>query len=216
MRKLKLTGTDHIYVEVADGIERMIKEDILEIGQKLPSVRMLSDEYGISMGTAFQAYYLLEGKGLIESRPKSGYYVRFNHRRFPEPPVTVHAEPVKSDVSIQEMIATVYKDISAEDIVNFAVAVPGVELLPIAKLNKSVVHALRNSKNSCIGYENVQGNAELRKQIAKLAFNWGNWSMWAICSYICHLAASCATHACPARRDNAHRRAKHIYRSLTD
>ena len=59
---------------------------ILKIGDKLPSVRMLSEEYGISMGTAFQAYYHLEGKGLIESRPKSGYYVRFNHRRFPELP----------------------------------------------------------------------------------------------------------------------------------
>ena len=173
MAKNKFNGDDHLYMQVADGIQKMIAEEVLKIGDKLPSVRMLSEEYGISMGTAFQAYYLLEGKGLIESRPKSGYYVRFNHRRFPQLPEIKQPEPVTSDVSVKDMIATVYKDITATDVINFAVAIPDVKLLPAAKLNKSVVHALRSSKDSCINYEHIQGNLELRKQIARLAFNWG-------------------------------------------
>ncbi|HRG94031.1 MAG TPA: winged helix-turn-helix domain-containing protein, partial [Chitinophagaceae bacterium] len=81
-----MRNTDHLYLQVAGGLEQMISEDVLKIGDKLPSVRMLSEEYGISMGTAFQAYYHLEGKGLIEARPKSGYYVRFNQRRFRDLP----------------------------------------------------------------------------------------------------------------------------------
>jgi len=173
MHKIKFSPDDHLYVQVAEGIEKMISEEVLRIGDKLPSVRILSDEYGISMGTAFQAYYHLEGKGLIESRPKSGYYVKFNHRRFPDLPKTEKASPVTSEVSVRDMIATMYKDVTATDIINFAVAVPAIELLPAAKLNKSVMHALRNSKNYCLGYEHVQGNPELRKQIARLAFNWG-------------------------------------------
>ena len=91
MRTNKLLTDDHLYMQVADGVEKMIDEDVLKIGDKLPSVRVLSEEYGISMGTAFQAYYHLEGKGLIESRPKSGYYVRFNQRRFPALPQ--HSQP---------------------------------------------------------------------------------------------------------------------------
>lgn len=173
MGKSKFMTDDHLYLQVADGIEKMIAEDVLRIGDKLPSVRVLSEEYGISMGTAFQAYYHLEGKGLVESRPKSGYYVRFNHRRFPDLPKMIQPDPVTSDVSVSDMIATVYKDITADDIINFAVAIPDVSLLPVAKLNKSVVHALRTSKNHCISYENIEGNADLRKQIAKLSFNWG-------------------------------------------
>ena len=90
MRKSKFTAEDHLYLQVADGIEKMIADEILKIGDKLPSVRVLSEEYGISMGTAFQAYYHLEGKGLVESRPKSGYYVRFNHKRFPDLPKMRH------------------------------------------------------------------------------------------------------------------------------
>jgi DNA-binding transcriptional MocR family regulator len=160
-------------MQVAGGIEKMIADDVLKIGDKLPSVRMLSEEYGISMGTAFQAYYHLEGKGLIESRPKSGYYVRFNHKRFPAMPKQLQPDPVSHEVSVKEMIASIYFDISSHDVINFAIAVPDVSLLPIAKLNKSVVHALRNSKDHCLNYENAQGNIELRKQIAKLAFNWG-------------------------------------------
>ncbi|HVT84889.1 MAG TPA: PLP-dependent aminotransferase family protein [Chitinophagaceae bacterium] len=174
MRKNNFTAEDHLYLQVSDGIEKMIADEILKIGDKLPSVRVLSEEYGISMGTAFQAYYHLEGKGLIESRPKSGYYVRFNHRRYPDLPKQVMPDPVSHDVSVKEMIASIYTDIAAStNVINLALAVPDLSLLPAAKLNKSVVHAMRNSKDHCISYERTQGNVELRKQIAKLAFNWG-------------------------------------------
>jgi DNA-binding transcriptional MocR family regulator len=175
MRKNGFIAEDHLYMQVADGLEKMITGDVLKIGDKLPSVRLLSDEYGISMGTAFQAYYHLEGKGLIESRPKSGYYVRFNHKRFPELPKMILHDQLSHDVSVKEMIASIYTDIASHNdkVINFALAVPDASILPIAKLNKSVVHVLRNSKDSCIHYEHVQGNVELRKQIAKLSFNWG-------------------------------------------
>jgi DNA-binding transcriptional MocR family regulator len=173
MAKTKLNSNDHLYMQVSDGIEKMIAEEVLRIGDKLPSVRVLSDEYGISMGTAFQAYYHLEGRGLIESRPKSGYYVRFNHRRFPELPEPMQPDAISHDVSVKEMIASIYTDIVATGGMNFALAVPDPSLLPAAKINKSVVYALRNTKDHCINYEHTQGNVELRKEIAKLAFNWG-------------------------------------------
>lgn len=173
MAKNKFAGDDHLYLQVAGGLEKMIHDEILKIGDKLPSVRMLSDEYGISMGTAFQAYYHLEGKGLIEAKPKSGYYVRFNRKRFPGLPAVQQPEQVAHTVSVEDMIAAVYKNLSPSDITNFSIAGPDLAFLPAAKLNKSVVHAFRNSKNSCLYYEDRQGNPELRKQVAKLAFNWG-------------------------------------------
>ena len=173
MRKSNLKTNDHLYMQVAEGLEKMIMDEILRIGDKLPSVRVLSEEYGISMGTAFQAYYQLEAKGLVESRPKSGYYVRFNNKRFPELPGTTKPDILSHDVSVKEMIKTIYTDIVASDVLNFALAVPDSTLLPAAKLNKSVVYALRNTRDHCVNYEDVQGNAALRQQITRLAFNWG-------------------------------------------
>jgi DNA-binding transcriptional MocR family regulator len=50
---------------------------------------------------------------------------------------------------------------------------PTPSLLPAAKLNKAVAQALRESDDSCLRYEHVQGNLNLRKQIGRLSFNWG-------------------------------------------
>src|SRR5215203_469627 len=130
MGKSKFMTDEHLYLQVADGIEKMIADDVLRIGDKLPSVRVLSDEYGISMGTAFQAYYHLEGRGLIESRPKSGYYVRFNHHRFPELPKQARTDTLSHEVSVKEMISSIYTDIAAANVTNFALAVPDASLLP--------------------------------------------------------------------------------------
>ncbi len=164
---------DHKYTEVADRIESLIANKVLKIGDKLLSVRALSKEQGISLSTAFQAYYTLESKGLIEARPQSGYYVKYAHDHILSIP-KVH-EPVDDavPVSVDDMISSVYRDLNAKGVTNFSVATPSIKLLPTAKLNKAVMQAIRESPMSCLNYENVQGNAALRKQIARQAFNWG-------------------------------------------
>jgi DNA-binding transcriptional MocR family regulator len=160
-------------MQVANGLEKMIAEEVLLIGDKLPSVRILSEENGISMGTAFQAYYHLEAKGLIESRPKSGYYVRFNHKRFPALPKMIPTDALSHDVSVKGNDRFIVCRYQFNRCDQFCIGRSRSVFMPAAKINKSVMHALRNSKDHCIGYEHTQGNPELRKQIAKLSFNWG-------------------------------------------
>lgn len=164
---------DHLYMDVAERIERLIENRVLKVGDKLLSVRALSKEQGISLSTAFQAYYHLESKGLIEARPQSGYYVRFTPHEMPQLPSTCEPPEDAMPVSIDDMITSVYKDLNNEKLVSFSVGAPSNELLPAAKLTKAVMQAIRESKSNCMRYENFQGNVELRKQIAKLAFNWG-------------------------------------------
>ncbi len=171
MKEETIKQDDLLYLQVSGGIEKMIADEVLAIGDKLPSVRILSEEHGISMSTAFRAYYHLESKGLIESRPKSGYYVKFNHRRYLDMPEQPVQDTVVHEVSVSEMIDDIYKEIGSDSAMNFALAVPDASLLPAAKLTKSVVHALRNDKYHCITYEDTQGNPELRKEIARLSFN---------------------------------------------
>ena len=164
---------EHKYTEVADRIEALIEKQILKVGDKLLSVRALSKEQGISLSTAFQAYYTLEGKGLIEARPQSGYYVKFSRNHILDLPKVCEPPEDAIPVSVDEMINNVYMDFSNQKILNFSMGAPSVELLPTAKLNKAVMHALRESKTSCLHYEHVQGNLSLRRQIARQAFNWG-------------------------------------------
>lgn len=164
---------EHKYIEVADRIEALIEKQILKVGDKLPSVRALSKEQGISLSTAFQAYYSLESKGLIEARPQSGYYVKFSSNYVHELPKVCEPPDDAIPVTVDEMINNVYMDFNNNKILNFSMGAPAIELLPAAKLNKAVMHALRESKSSCLHYEHVQGNLLLRRQIARQAFNWG-------------------------------------------
>ena len=175
MAEVLIEKDDFLYQQVAERIEKLIDDNMLKSGDKILSVRALSVEQGISMSTAYQAYSILENKGLIEARPKSGYYVKFTPREFPQVP---HHDISMKDArrtSVDEMIAEIHKNISAENILRFSLAAPSLELLPAAKLNKALLQAVRSSKDSCLGYENIQGNELLRKQVAKYAFNWGGF-----------------------------------------
>jgi DNA-binding transcriptional MocR family regulator len=168
-----LEKADHKYVEVADRIETLIENCILKVGDRLLSVRALSKEQGISLSTAFQAYYYLESKGLIEARPQSGYYVKFTPKDYPEMPSACEPPEDAVVVSIDDVLRSVYEKLVTPDIVNFSLAVPSIELLPTAKLKKSVVQSINDSPFSCLNYDEIQGNSNLRKQIARQAFNWG-------------------------------------------
>lgn len=165
---------DHLYLQVADKIEQMIEKDVMKMGEKLPSVRMLSKQQGISLTTAFQAYYHLEGKGLIESRPKSGYYICRNTRRMaPMPGTCAPVRKPASDVTVSDMVMEVFSHISNDNILKFSVATLPVSVLPSAKMAKAVIHTMRDLKAGGIGYESLQGNELLRGQIARLSLGWG-------------------------------------------
>ena len=77
-----------LYLQIADNIEHQIKNDVHKIGNKLPSLRTICAEKGVSMNTASQAYLELESRGLIESRPQSGYYVSYSPKHSRKIPQT--------------------------------------------------------------------------------------------------------------------------------
>ena len=165
--------SDHLYLEVAERIESLISKEAFRVGDKLLSVRALSKEQGISLSTAFQAYYHLESKGLIEARPQSGYYVKFSGHHDMEMPTCCELTEEAVPVTLDDIISSVYKNLRSPSLIHFSVSSPDYSLLPTAKLNKAVVQAMRESKDSCLNYEDFQGNEKLRQQIAKLSFNWG-------------------------------------------
>ena len=62
-------------------------------GARLPSIRQLCADHGISPATAFQTYATLEARGLVEVRPRSGYYVRTRQASRPLPPPVARPRP---------------------------------------------------------------------------------------------------------------------------
>lgn len=161
-----------LYSQLADKFEEMISSGILEVGNKLPSIRALSKERGVSHSTSYQCYIELEKRGLIEARPKSGYYVRFRPSLL-KPCTNTFIENDSETADIDDMIREVLQNSSRNDCVHFSVSVPDNQLLPLVKLKKSAQFVLNHHPAQALSYEKPEGNENLRKQIARQAFNSG-------------------------------------------
>ncbi len=169
----KATSTKEvIYLKIAKLLEKQIKSNVLRVGEKLPSIREVSRKRGVSISTAQAAYWELERKKLIFSKPKSGYFVNNWNKHKHRLPETSNPNLETIDKQKSDLLINIYDTIADKNIVQFSLGIPSPDYLPIAKLNKSVVRATRELKNCGVEYENIEGNALLRRHIAKWAINY--------------------------------------------
>src|SRR5437763_1351892 len=96
-----------LYLNVASGLSEKIINGTFKTGEKMPSLRVIKTEHGISMNTAVQAYLELENKGLIVSRPQSGFYVNFSPGRLAVPSISEPVEGYQPEC-VELLITKVY------------------------------------------------------------------------------------------------------------
>lgn len=63
------------YADIARHFRAQIRDKTMHPGDRLPTVRQVMDEWGVSNATATRAYKLLKSEGLTESRAGSGTVV---------------------------------------------------------------------------------------------------------------------------------------------
>lgn len=154
------------YEKFADEIAELIRTGVLAPGEKVPSVRHASRTYGVSASTVFQAYYLLESRGLIIARARSGYFVcQHVQRPLQEPEVPVR-EAATTEVNVSELVFSVLSSIKDPDTVPFGSAFPSPELFPLQRLARSMSHAVREMDPRSTVSDMTPGNHGLRRQIA--------------------------------------------------
>jgi DNA-binding transcriptional MocR family regulator len=170
-------GKELLYLSIANHIEQQIDKDVLKVGDKLPSIRMICRQHGVSMSTAQFAYYELERKSLVESRPQSGYYVTNTFKRKLEMPGQSNPANKQHERPEKNLFEKVRSNAGEKNMVLFSHGIPAEELLPVAKLNKGMLQAMRQLQGSGTMFEPVEGNHKLRRQVAKWSFLWkGNLS----------------------------------------
>ncbi|WP_437883986.1 GntR family transcriptional regulator MpaR [Pseudomonas sp. LRF_L74] len=154
------------YERFADEIAVLIRTGVLAPGEKVPSVRHASRTYGVSPSTVFQAYYLLEDRGLIQARARSGYFVR-EHARRPLHEPEQHVRPAQTtEVDVSELVFSVLDSLKDPDTVPFGSAFPSPELFPLPRLARSMAQSVREMTGQAIIADMTQGNPDLRRQIA--------------------------------------------------
>ena len=163
----------HLYEQVADRIAKLIDKGTLKPGERVPSVRKLNAQLGVSVSTVLQSYLLLEDKGLIEARPQSGFYVRLRPRELPPEPKMSSPSSSATKVDIGELALEVHEAIMDPKIIPLGAATPSDDLLPTRKLYRLLGSVARSHEALSNRYDSPQGNPELRRQIAKRSIDWG-------------------------------------------
>ena len=172
------TDTMKRYEKFADQIAELIRSGVLAPGEKVPSVRHASRTYGVSPSTVFQAYYLLEDRGLITARARSGYFVReLSEHSLAEPETS--AQPAQTtEVDVSELVFSVLGSLKDPHTVPFGSAFPSPQLFPLARLGRarvvpvlsrltrSMAHGLRDMPGHAVIADMTAGNPDLRRQIA--------------------------------------------------
>jgi len=162
-----------LYEQVADRLTGLIERGTYRPDERIPSIREMSRQQGISISTVIMAYQLLEDRDLIESHPQSGYYVRrSNSKRLPEPEIsTPGLDPCQ--VSLNQLVMMVLNDTLNPNLVKLGAALPNIELLPAEKINQIIASLARRLNNAAHQYKFLPGLEELRVQIARRTATYG-------------------------------------------
>lgn len=161
------------YEQLAGELAGLIEKGTYQPGDRLPSVRKMSRQRGISISSVLQAYLLLEGRGLIEARPQSGYYVReVGSFPLPEPEISLAGRnPLQ--VNVHDLVMMVMRDANNPSLAHLGAANPNLELLPIEKLDRILARLVKRGDRESHDYLIPPGLEALRVQIAQQAVSSG-------------------------------------------
>lgn len=172
------------YETLADEIEAAVRRGVFGAGERVLSVRRASQQYGVSIKTVLHAYALLESRGVIESRPQSGYFVRAHasgaangdraregearggaRRAARSTPPGSAPKPAQVDVS--RLVLSTLRSIGAHDAVPLGSPYPDPALFPWRRINQYANAIARRHASWNLIDDLPPGNPELIRQIAR-------------------------------------------------
>jgi DNA-binding transcriptional MocR family regulator len=165
------TSFDHggtRYAQIAEHLGDLIQRGTYSPGDRVPSVRQLSRELGVSMTTVLEAYGRLETRGLIEARPQRGYFVRRSLPALPRAPADSIARSAVA-VSCAGLTTRVIENARRLPYGRLGAAVPDTALLPTGHLGRLLRAVSRQDDRLGVHYDVDLGDATLRSLVAQRA-----------------------------------------------
>ncbi|MCK6376303.1 MAG: PLP-dependent aminotransferase family protein [Zoogloea sp.] len=154
------------YQTLAEQTGQLIESGVLRPGERLPSVRQACRIHDVSPVTVTQAYALLESRGLVEARPRSGYFVRARRaQRLPEPAMS-RPQPDFTELQVSDFIFQILDSVKDPAVVPLGSSFPAPELFPLDRLGRCLAHAARHLDPRATVTDLPPGNEELRRQLA--------------------------------------------------
>jgi DNA-binding transcriptional MocR family regulator len=152
--------------QLADDLARRIDDQGLRPGTRLPSIRKMAEQSGVSRFTVVEAYDRLVARGLVQSRRGAGFFIKARERQ-----AAMQAAPVglqtPARIDPAWLLRSMFGPGSKPDM-------PGsMGLLPPDWLDSEMVAAAvravgRSARNHLLVYGHPQGYEPLRQQLAAM------------------------------------------------
>lgn len=161
------------YQHLAELLGQRIQQGLYQQGERLPSVRSLSQEHGVSISTVQQAYHLLEERRLIVPQPRSGYFVAPERA---QPPLPALSRPVQRPVEVSQWseVLTLLEARKDKSLFPFGGGSPDLSFTTLKPLWRELNRPLAQPRmEELFNYDELAGRRELREQIARLMLDGG-------------------------------------------
>ena len=163
----------YAYDRVAEAIRELIRSGTLRPGDRVPSVRRMSRQWGVSVPTVLHAYRLLEARREIASRPRAGFYVLPPATTALPAPAGAGRVSAADPIAISDLIMRVLETTPDASLVPLGTALPAPELLPAAALARHLGRSARRESMRGVALPLTSGTPELRREIARRALEGG-------------------------------------------
>src|SRR5262245_41743336 len=160
--ELNRNSAQPLYVQLAQDIQRRIRSGALPAGARLPTVRELARQLGVTRLTIHSAYSELQAGGWVEATVGRGTFVATQ----PEP-MALLPEPVR-ELSPRGILNDMLQMARLPGMRSLAMADAAPDLYPQREFARALEEALSNGGASALGYTAPQGDPLLRTTLADL------------------------------------------------
>ncbi len=154
-----------LYMQIVEQIQQHIRSGALPLGSRLPPIRELAIDLGLTRLTVHNAYAELQADGWIELHVGRGTYVakRSSIDTLPTLMITpVVPEPEPG--ALAELMRLAHEP----EIISFAQAAADTDTFPMREWGRAIQHVLAEGGTRLFDYGVTQGELILREQLAQL------------------------------------------------
>lgn len=153
------------YQHLASQIAEKIISGEIKPNDKLSSLRAFAQHHDVSMTTAKSCYELLESRGLIFSKPKSGYFVK-NPQQAISLPTYPEFGSYPCRITNLELQNEIQKASINQSRIHLGAIQLSPQLIPMQMLRRSIQRALKHSAPQDFLYSDTQGHIKLRQALS--------------------------------------------------
>jgi DNA-binding transcriptional MocR family regulator len=154
-----------LYMQIVEQIQQHIRTGALPLGSRLPPIRELAVDLGLTRLTVHNAYAELQADGWIESHVGRGTYVakRVDFDTVPAP-YTTPIIPEPEPGALGEVMRLAHQS----EIISFAQAAADPATFPLREWSRALQHVMAEGNPQVFNYGMTQGELVLREQLAQL------------------------------------------------